>query len=174
MSCTVPDSVKNLKIKVKPDVPSVMLTWDPPQNIKAEDVTRYHIHFKPQESCNTFQQLSVDGHHHEITLGKKELKPLTTYDFKVRAVSSDGEGLWTAVTECFCKDTPYSQLRSCLCQELYLGHTWSLVASQYTSVMLHHPRMSLHERVNCGANLIAKRLICTHADNAHMLTMHTC
>ena len=108
VSCTVPDSVKNLKIKVKPDVPSVMLTWDPPQNIKAEDVTRYHIHFKPQESCNVFQQLSVDGHHHKITLGRKQLKPLTTYDFKVRAVSSDGEGPWTAVTKYFCKDTPYT------------------------------------------------------------------
>ena len=130
ISCTVPDSVKNLKIKVKPDVPSVMVTWDPPQNIKAEDVTRYHIHFKPQESCNTFQRLSVDGHHHEITLGRTKLKPLTTYDFKVRAVSSDGGGPWTAVTKCFCKDTPYSQLKSSLCQELYLGHAWSLIASQ--------------------------------------------
>ena len=115
---------------MKPDVPSVMLTWDPPQNIKAEDVTRYHIHFKPQESRNTFQQLSVDGHHHEITLGRKQLKPLTTYDFKVRAVSRSGEGPWTAATKYFCKDTPYCQLRSSLCQELYLGHAWSLVASQ--------------------------------------------
>ena len=46
---------------------------------------------------------------------------------------------------------------------------WLLV--KYTSVMLHHPRMSLHERVNRGANLIAKRPICTHADNAHMLAI---
>ena len=101
----VPDQVKDLEIKVKPDVPSVILTWDPPQNIRAEDVTKYHIRFKPQLRSNTFQQVPVNGHHHEITFGREQLKPLTKYYFEVRAVSSEGEGPWTAVTKYFCKHT---------------------------------------------------------------------
>ena len=102
----VPDQVKNLKIIVKPDVPSVILMWESPQNIRAEDVTEHHIRFKPQLSCNMFQQLSVSGHRRKITLGRDRLKPLTKYDFEVRAVTSDGAGPWTAVTKYFCKDTP--------------------------------------------------------------------
>ena len=102
----VPDQVKDLEIKVKPDVPSVILMWESPQNIRAEDVTEHHIRFKPQLSCNAFQQLSVNGHHREITLGRDRLKPLTEYDFEVRAVTSDGAGPWTPVTKYFCKDTP--------------------------------------------------------------------
>ena len=50
--CTVPGPVKNLRIAVNPNVPSVTLAWCKPQNVGPQRswlyVDSYHIRSKPQ------------------------------------------------------------------------------------------------------------------------------
>ena len=111
---SAPGPVENLKVAVNPNVPSVTLTWNAPgpvENLKvAVNPMSYEVRFRPRLSQQYKELPPVDCHCRDITLGRERLKPLTTYDFEVRAVSSDGAGPWTAVTQYFCKQFVAIQL----------------------------------------------------------------
>ena len=98
------------KTSINGHVPSLMLCWEMPSNIKtAQEIQSYKVRFRPYLSQQYKELPPIDRHCRDITLGREQLKPLTTYDFEVKAVSSDGAGPWTAVTKHFCKHTVCSQ-----------------------------------------------------------------
>ena len=85
----------------------------PVENLKvaiAVNPMSYEVRFRPRLSQQYKELPPVNCHCHDITLGRERLKPLTTYDFEVRAVSSDGAGPWAAVTQYSCKQFVAIQL----------------------------------------------------------------
>lgn len=125
----IPGLVQELKAVVEERKPTMTLQWKVPSNIwNVKEVTSHEIRFKSsrqsasfpyphkgsrqrqynatptQQKSEQYQYLpSLGSHCRDMTLGREQLKPLTEYDFEVRAVSSDGAGPWTAVTQYFCK-----------------------------------------------------------------------
>ena len=97
-----PDPVESLKIHVDPCIPSVSLTWAPPQNSgvgspdSCLDVSRYHIQFKPR---GTRHDITVDGSTTSLVLKRDSgLTPHTTSVFEVRPESGDILGQWRTVS----------------------------------------------------------------------------
>lgn len=100
ISAAVPGPVQNLKIDVNPNVPSVTLTWDPPQNETpcSRSDMKYHIRFKPLER-EYYDDKIVDKSTTTIVLKRESgLIPHTTTIFEVRAQCGDDLGEWTAVS----------------------------------------------------------------------------
>ena len=99
-----PDPVENLKIHVDPCIPSVTLTWAPPQNSGdgspdfCLDVSRYFIHFKPRGAWH-YKEVTVDGSTTSLILKRDSgLTPHATSIFEVRAESGDKLGQWKTVS----------------------------------------------------------------------------
>ena len=87
-----------------PSVPSVTLTWAPPQNsgLASPDsclnVSRYHIRFKPKGSWR-YDERTVDGSTTSLDLKRESgLIPHTTFIFEVKAQSGDCLGQWKTVS----------------------------------------------------------------------------
>ena len=125
----IPGLVQELKAVVEEHKPTMTLQWKVPSNIwNVKEVTSHEVRLKSsrqsasfpyphkgsrqrqynatptQQKSEQYQYLpSLGSHCRDMTLGREQLKPLTEYDFEVRAVSSDGAGPWTAVTQYFCK-----------------------------------------------------------------------
>ena len=100
----IPDPVGNLRIHLDTGVPSVTLTWTPPENTKAgtqssrSDVSRYHIRFKPKERQN-FDNYEVDNSTTSVVFDRNSgLIPHKTFVFEVRAQCGDALGEWKAVS----------------------------------------------------------------------------
>ena len=103
LSALDPDPVENLKIHMDPCVPSVTLTWAPPQNAglaspdSCLDVSRYHIRFK-QKGTRRYKEMTVDGSKTRLVLERESgLIPHTTFIFEVKAQSGDHLGQWKTV-----------------------------------------------------------------------------
>ena len=99
-----PDPVENLKIYVDPCIPSVTLTWAPPQNSgvgppdSSLDVSRYLIRFRPRGAWH-YKEITVDGSTTSLVLKRESgLTPHTTSIFEVRAESGDNLGQWKTVS----------------------------------------------------------------------------
>ena len=97
-----PDPVESLKIHVDSCIPSVTLTWAPPQNSgvgspdSCLDVSRYLIRFKPR---GTRHDITVDGSTTSLVLKRESgLIPHTTSIFEVRAQCGDYLGQWKTVS----------------------------------------------------------------------------
>ena len=125
-TAVIPSLVEELKVLVDEHKPSVTLQWTKPSNIwTVQEVMSHEIRFSPCQSRqyghSMYTELPpLEGYCRDITLGREQLRPLTTYDFEVRAVSSDGAGPWTAVTKHFCKHlTP----NSIACSKYYYKKT---------------------------------------------------
>ena len=101
----IPGLVQELKAVVEERKPTMMLQWKVPSNIwNVKEITSHEIRFKSCQQSEQYHFLpSLGSDCRDITLGRDRLKPLTEYDFEVRAVSSDGAGPWTAVKKHFCK-----------------------------------------------------------------------
>ena len=104
LSALNPDPVENLKIHVDPCIPSVTLTWAPPQNsgIGSPDsclnVSRYLIRFKPRGAWQ-YKEITVDGSMTSLVLKRESgLTPHTTSIFEVRAQCGDNVGQWKTVS----------------------------------------------------------------------------
>ena len=106
LSALDPDPVENLKIHMDPSVPSVTLTWAPPQNSglaspdSCLDVSKYHIRFKPKGTWR-YKEMTVDPHGSTTSLVLKResgLIPHTTFIFEVKAQSGDRLGQWKTVS----------------------------------------------------------------------------
>ena len=104
LSALNPDPVENLKIHVDPCIPSITLTWAPPQNSgvgspeSCLDVSRYHIRFKPRGTRH-YKDNTVDGSTTSLVLKRDSgLTPHTTSIFEVRAESGDNIGQWKTVS----------------------------------------------------------------------------
>ena len=104
LSALDPDPVENLKIYMDPCVPSVTLTWAPPQNAglaspdSCLDVSRYHIRFKPKGRWR-YDEMTVDGSTTSLDLKRESgLTPHTTFIFEVRPQSGDRLGQWKTVS----------------------------------------------------------------------------
>ena len=87
-----------------PCVPSVTLTWDPPQNAglaspdSCLDVSRYHIRFKSKGSWR-YDEMTVDRSTTSLDLKRESgLTPHTTFIFEVSAQSGDRLGQWKTVS----------------------------------------------------------------------------
>jgi len=98
----IPDPVGKLKVDLDPGVPSVTLSWTPPQNTEAEpqschsDVSRYHIRFKPKER-QLYYHIDVDSSTTRIDFNRESgLIPHKTFIFEVRAQCGDAFGQWKA------------------------------------------------------------------------------
>ena len=100
----VPGPIENLKIDVNPKVPSVTLTWDPPQNVEvvtqcSRSEMKYHIRFKPLEREH-YDDKIVDSSTTTIVLKRDSgLIPHATTIFEVKAQCGDDLGEWTAVSK---------------------------------------------------------------------------
>ena len=99
-----PDPVENLKVHVDPSIPSVTLTWAPPQNSGVAspdsclDVSRYHIRFK-ERGTQHYKEMTVDGSTTSLVLKKESgLTPHTTFIFEVKAQSGKFLGQWKTVS----------------------------------------------------------------------------
>ena len=99
-----PDPVENLKVHMDPCVPSVTLTWAPPQNSglpspdSCLDVSRYHIRFK-SKGTRRYKEMTVDGSTTSLVLKRESgLTPHTTFIFEVSAQSGDCVGQWKTVS----------------------------------------------------------------------------
>ena len=104
LSALNPDPVENLKIHVDPCIPSVTLTWAPPQNSgvgspdSCLDVSRYLIRFKPRGAWH-YKEITVDGSTTSLVLKRDSgLTAHTTSIFEVRAESGDNVGQWKTVS----------------------------------------------------------------------------
>ena len=91
---------------MNPCVPSVTLTWAPPQNAglaspdSCLDVSRYHIRFK-QKGTWHYKEMTVDadGSKPRLVLERGSgLIPHTTFIFEVKAQSGDRLGQWKTVS----------------------------------------------------------------------------
>ena len=84
--------------------PSLTLNWKRPDNIwDAEEMVAYDIHFKSSET-DEYEEMSEDCYATGVTFTRQSgLVPLTTYNFKVRARSEDGEGEWSTLSTIFGK-----------------------------------------------------------------------
>ena len=83
--------------------PSLTLNWDRPFNAQtAEDVGTYNIRFRPSGRVreDAYCEMTVKSPTTSIVLTREDgLKPLTKYDFEVRAQNDDHEGEWSTVSE---------------------------------------------------------------------------
>jgi len=83
--------------------PSLILNWDRPFNAQtAEDVGTYNIRFRPSGRVreDAYCEMTVKSPTTSIVLTREDgLKPLTKYDFEVRAQNDDHEGEWSTVSE---------------------------------------------------------------------------
>ena len=94
----IPNVVEKLKADVDPNIPSVTLSWAPPQNTETQrswsDVSSYHIRFKPQER-EYYDEMSVDRSTTSVVLKRDSgLIPHTKSIFEVRAQCGDDLGQW--------------------------------------------------------------------------------
>ena len=87
-----------------PSIPSVTLTWAPPQNSgvaspdSCSDVSRYHIRFK-ERGTQHYKEMTVDGSTTSLVLKKESgLTPHTTFIFEVKAQSGKYVGQWKTVS----------------------------------------------------------------------------
>ena len=87
-----------------PHKPSLTLNWRRPDNIwDAEEMVAYDIHYKSSET-DEYEEMSEGCYATGFTFTRQSgLVPLTTYEFKVRARSEDGEGEWSTVSTIFGK-----------------------------------------------------------------------
>ena len=83
--------------------PSLTLHWDRPNNTQTvEDVRTYNIRFRPFGSMkqDAYCTMTVNAPKTSVLLTREDgLKPLTKYDFEVRAQNDDHEGEWSMVSE---------------------------------------------------------------------------
>lgn len=96
----IPDPVGKLKADLDPGVPSVTLSWTPPQNAEPQsclsDVSRYHIRFKSKER-QLYYHIDVDSSTTRIDFNRESgLIPHKTFIFEVRAQCGDAFGQWKA------------------------------------------------------------------------------
>ena len=94
----------NLKVALDPNIPSVTLTCQPPQNVCpgsqrcTSDVSSYHIRFKPQRR-DYYDEMSVSSSTTSVVLKRDSGLILhTTSIFEVRAQCGDNLGEWTIVS----------------------------------------------------------------------------
>ena len=100
----VPEKVQNLKSVLDESKPSLTLNWDRPNNTQTfQDVRKYSIRFRPSGSVkeDAYCKVTVNSAPKmSIVLTRDDgLKPLTKYDFEVRAQNDDHEGEWSTVSE---------------------------------------------------------------------------
>ena len=69
------------------------------------DLVSYHIRFKPRSGWEgNYCEKKVNPPATNVVLTRKSgLKPMTNYDFEVRAQSSHHEGKWTKISKYICK-----------------------------------------------------------------------
>ena len=83
--------------------PSLTLNWDRPSNTQtAEDVRAYIIRFRPSGCVreDAYYEMTVSAPVTNILLTREDgLKPLTGYDFEVRAQNGDNNGEWSTVSQ---------------------------------------------------------------------------
>ena len=97
-----PDPVINVSVSLKPTVPSITLSWEPPTNaINAEMVTTYKYQIRIS-SVGVEHKLTVDGCTTRIVLTRElGLTPLVQYHLQVRAMAGDDAGDWRSVSAYF-------------------------------------------------------------------------
>jgi len=97
----VPGQVQNLRSTLDPDIPTLTLHWDKPRNMTADgDITCYDIRFKPCGREGSYSEETVVAPATSILLTRElGLRPLTKYNFDVRAQSVSGEGRWSRLSE---------------------------------------------------------------------------
>ena len=112
-----PGQVQNLASTPNPDIPTLTLTWDKPKNmyLTDRDVMSYDIRFKPCGREGNYCKETVVAPATSILLTRESgLKPLTKYDFDVRAQSVFQEGRWSTLSK---------YIGMCLfCMFKYLSH----------------------------------------------------
>jgi len=93
----VPGKVQNLRSTLDITVPTLTLHWDKPKNITTDgDVKSYDIRFKPCGREGNYCKKTVVAPATSILLTRESgLKPMTKYDFEIRAQNSYREGKWT-------------------------------------------------------------------------------
>ena len=103
----VPGQVQNLRSTLDTNTPSLTLSWDKPNNMITDgDLVSYHIRFKPTGSGweGNYCEKKINAPATSIVLTRKSgLKPMTKYDFGIRAQSSRHEGKWTKISKYICK-----------------------------------------------------------------------
>jgi len=101
-----PGKVQKLRSVLEPSKPSLTLNWDRPNNTQTfQDVRTYNIRFKPSGSVreDSYCKMTVYAPITSIVLAREDgLKPMTKYDFEVRAQNDDHEGEWNTVSKNFC------------------------------------------------------------------------
>jgi len=99
----VPGKVQNLRSVLDKSKPSLILNWDRPDNTQStEDVRAYNVRFRTfgSKKEDAYFMMSVNAPKTSILLTREDgLKPLTKYDFEVRAQNDDHEGEWSTVSE---------------------------------------------------------------------------
>ena len=88
-----PDPVRNLSVNVDENIPAIMLSWNPPENIQsADELNEYHIHvFQNEQNNGTPFRTSATSALFTRELG---LDPLENYHFQVRAQCGCEDGEW--------------------------------------------------------------------------------
>ena len=108
----IPGQVQNLRSTLDPDIPTLTLHWDKPRNMTTDgDVKSYDIRFKPCGRKGNYCQMAVVAPATSILLTRESgLKPMTKYDFEIRAQSFDQEGKWTKHSKYISKFVVYMLL----------------------------------------------------------------
>ena len=75
---------------------SLKVVWHPPDNIGRPDITGYTVEFK-ERTGTSFGNKGVNVASPATTATITGLDPDTSYDVRVRATNSDGDGLWSLV-----------------------------------------------------------------------------
>ena len=112
----VPGQVQNLRSTLDPDIPTLTLHWDKPRNMTTDgDVKSFDVRFKPCGREGNYCKETVVAPATSILLTRESgLKPLTKYDFDVRAQSVFQEGRWSTLSK---------YIGMCLfCMFKYLSH----------------------------------------------------
>ena len=98
----LPEQVQNLRSIPDTNAATLTLNWDKPSNVKtAEDVTAYDIRFRPARSLwkKGYHKMTVDSSATSVVLTRENgLKPLTMYDYKIRARNDHCKGEWSNVS----------------------------------------------------------------------------
>ena len=92
--------VQNLTATLDPHKPSVMLEWDPPDNVG--DVQTYDIRYRSSKSwwITPYRRTVVNCPATKLFLKRADgLKLFVTYDFDVRARNADYVGQWIRVSK---------------------------------------------------------------------------
>ena len=148
----VPGQVQNLRSALDPNVPSLTLNWDKPNNVKtAEEVTAYDIRFRPAGSLlrSGYHMVTVDSPAASALLTRENgLNPQTRYDFEVRAWNADHcEGKWSKVSKYIGRFNQYIELNDwytnvwCLLSlvpHLILCSSLLLTMSPHILELFHH------------------------------------